>query len=138
MDKSVWVQLDSQRTQVIMDNRKYVKALMEAILYCSQQGIAFRGHDESDSSSNPGNFKCLMTLISRHSIVVRNRLHNDNKTATWLSPTFQNELIHFLADQVRFYIKQQLQEAQYFTILADETKDISRCQLHFDMCMNAK
>ena len=43
-----------------------------------------------------------------------------------MSPTFQNEIIHFLADQVRVYIKQQLQETQYFTILADETKDSSK------------
>ena len=41
MDKSVGVQLDRLMTQVIMDNRQYVEALMEAVLYCSQQGIAF-------------------------------------------------------------------------------------------------
>ena len=45
MDKSVGVQLDRLITQVIMYNRKYVEALMEAVLYCSQQGIAFSGHD---------------------------------------------------------------------------------------------
>ena len=62
-----------------MDNRKYVEALMEAVLYCSKQGIAFRGHYESDALSNPGNFECLMKLISRHSSVVQIRLHDDTK-----------------------------------------------------------
>ena len=126
MNKSVGVQLDRLSMQVIMDNRKYVEALMEAVLYWSQQGIAFRTHDESHALSNPGNFKCLMKLISRHSSVVQNRLHDDSKIATWLSPTIQNEIIHFLADQVHLYIKQQFQETQYFTILANETKDSSK------------
>ena len=59
MNKLVGVQLDRLSMQVIMDNRKYVEALMEALLYCSQQGIAFWGHDESDALSNPGNFEYL-------------------------------------------------------------------------------
>ena len=104
MDKSVRVLLDRLSTQKWIT--KYVEALMEAVLYCSQQGIAFRRHDESDALSNPANFKSLMKLISSHSSLVQNRLHDDSKIATWLFPTFQNGNIHFLADQVHLYIKQ--------------------------------
>ena len=58
--QSIGVQLDNIGSQVICQNRKYVVALIEGILYCSQQGIALRGHNESDDSLNPGNFKSLM------------------------------------------------------------------------------
>ena len=61
-------------SKVISDNRKYISILMEAILYCAQQGIALRGHNESQDSLNPGNFRALMTLLSHHSPEVSRRL----------------------------------------------------------------
>ena len=67
-DTSIGVQLDRQGKKIIDDNRKYVKALLESLLFCAQQGIALRGHRESmeDSSINPGNFRSLVSLMSRH------------------------------------------------------------------------
>ena len=102
--QSIGVQLDNIGSQVICQNRKYVVALMEGILYCSQQGIALRGHNESDDSLNPGNFKSLMVLLSRHSQEVSRRFQDYSRSATWLSPSFQIEIIQFLADQVQTII----------------------------------
>ena len=124
--ESIGCQLDRMGSKVISDNRKYVKAVMECILYCALQGIALRGHDESDDSLNPGNFRSLMTLLSRHSPEVSQRLQNCSKSATWLSLSFQNEIIVFLASQVLSSIKQELHDAKYITVLADESKDISK------------
>ena len=98
------IQLDRMGCQVIRKNREYIEALIEVVLYCAQQGIALRGHDESNDLSNPGNFKCPVKLLSRHSSVIKYRLQESSKSATWLSPAFQNENIHFLAEQVRGYI----------------------------------
>ena len=47
-------------------------------------------------------------------------------SATWLAQSFQNEIIKFLANKVLGLIKQELHEAKYFTLLADETKDVSK------------
>lgn len=99
---------------------------MEAILYCCQQGIALRGHDEGQESLNPGNFLSLITLLSRHSPEVQRRLRESSSSATWLSPMFQNEIIDFFSEQVRCFIKCEVHDAKYFTVLADETKDISK------------
>ena len=125
---SIGEQLDKMGDRVIKDNREYVKVLMEAVLYCSQQGIAFRGHSKVDDSAtiNTGNFKNLITLLSRHSTVVQQRIRESSKSASWLSPAIQNEIIHFLADQVRLKIKGELQQAHFFTIFADEAKDSSK------------
>ena len=119
------MQLDNMGTQQIGQNRVYVKALMEAVLFSSQQGIAFRGHNEGEDSLNPGNFKALMTLLSRHSQVVSDRLQQHSKSVT---ASFQNEIIHFLSMEVRSMIEQELHEAQYYTVLADESKDISKIE----------
>lgn len=44
---------------------------------------------------------------------------------------FQNEIIiiDFFSEQVRCFIKHELHDAKYFTVLADETKDISKREL---------
>ncbi len=60
--------------------------------------------------------------MSLHVPVVEKSLREHSKTASWLSPAIQNELIHFLSDQVRFKIKQELQEAVFFTIRAMRQK----------------
>ena len=59
-DNSIGLQLDRLGAKVIADDRKYVESLM---LYCAEQGIALRGHDEGDASSNPGNSKFLITKV---------------------------------------------------------------------------
>ena len=92
------------------------------MLYCAEQGIALRGHDEGSTSLNPGNFKSLIIFLSRHCPIVKRRLQESSSTATWLSPSFQNEIIGFLDDQLCSMIKQELQEANYYIVLADETK----------------
>ena len=49
-ERSIGKQQDEMGTQVICGNRKYVVALMEWFLYCSQWGIALRGHNEGTKS----------------------------------------------------------------------------------------
>uniref|UniRef100_A0A1X7VL20 Uncharacterized protein n=1 Tax=Amphimedon queenslandica TaxID=400682 RepID=A0A1X7VL20_AMPQE len=88
------VQLDRLGAKVIADNRKYVESLMEGVLYCAEQGISLRGHDESESSSN---YKSLLTkVISQHSSEV-DLMTKENLLGP---PAFQNEIIHFLANKV--------------------------------------
>ena len=130
-DASVGVLLDRQGRKVIQDNRQYVKALLESLLFCAQQGIALRGHRESmeerqDPSTNPGNFRSLVTLLSRHSDVVRKQLHERPRNASWLGNHIQNELVQIMAEMVLSNITAEVKEACYFTIIADETKDISK------------
>ena len=74
MDESIGCQLDRMGSKVISDKRKYVSTIMEAVLFCAQQGIAFRGHDESQDSFNRGNFRAHITLLSNHSSQVTRRL----------------------------------------------------------------
>ena len=104
-----------------------MKALLESLLFCAQQGIALRGHRESmEDSVNPGNFRSLVSLMSRHNDVLRKHLDEVLRNASWLGHHIQDELIQIMADTVLSSITAELQEASFYTIIADETKDISK------------
>ncbi len=47
------------------------------------------------------------------------------KNAIYLSPAIQNELIECCAEEIRGTLINRIQAAQYFTVLADESMDIS-------------
>ena len=125
---TVGARLDQEGRKVINSNRHYVKALTEAILVCAQQGIALRGHGDSmdDSSKNPGNFRVLVKLLSKHDEVVKKRLEEGPQNATFLGHDIQNELVAVMGRKVMEKIQAEVCEAQYYTIIADESKDISK------------
>ena len=65
-----------------------LKTLFLAILFCCQQGIALQGHrevmDVDDPSTNVGNFRPLMLLLSQSIDIVRQKMISGPKNATWL------------------------------------------------------
>ena len=50
------------------------------------------------------------------------------KNAKYASDTIQNEAINALAEMVRENIGEKVKEVGYFSILFDETKDISKTE----------
>ena len=125
---TVGERLDNESKKEIKRNRHYVKSLAEIILTCAQQGLALRGHGDSmdDPSINPGNFKVLVSLLSKHDDVVRKRLTEGPRNATFLGHALQNELLAVMAGKVMEKIQAEVCEAHYYTIMADETRDISK------------
>ena len=57
---------------------------------------------------------------------VRKCLDKGPRNASWLGHHIQDELIQIMADTVLSSITAELQEASFYTIIADETKDISK------------
>lgn len=56
--------LDSSRAKQVMENRKNIKPIIEAIALCGRQDSAFRGHRdfgqlviEKSENTNEGNFR---------------------------------------------------------------------------------
>ena len=123
---SVAEQLGSNRAQQIQRNRHYIKTVAEVLLLCSKQEIAFRGHDESSESHNKGNFKEILSLVAKHDPVVAERLFHGPRNAVYTSPKMQNDIINIMARIVRQKICTSVQEAGFYSILADETKDMSK------------
>ena len=56
--------LISQHEKEIEQNKENLKIIIDAVLYCAKQAISFRGHDETNSSYNKGNFKEIIYLMA--------------------------------------------------------------------------
>ena len=129
------LQIQMGRQTTVEENRLYVKKIFLAILFCCQQGIALQGHrevmDVDDPSTNVGNFRPLMLLLSQSIDIVRQKMISGPKNATWLWHDIQNSIISLLAESLRWKIREKLHTARYFTIIADETKDISKSEQLF-------
>ena len=109
-------------------NRYYIKTLAEVILFCAKQEIALRGHDESDESENKGNFLELIDVISRRDEKFAARLSSLPDTATDLPSTIQYDTVLYIATYITDVISKTVNEAGMFSLLVDDTKDISETE----------
>ncbi len=110
--------------------------LIEITLFLARQGMSFRGDDETSLSQNQGNFLELVELFSKYDSVIK--LHLDavkekqgtqkRPLVSLLSNRTQNDLIKALAISVKHVIKKEIQESKIFSILLDETTDVSHTE----------
>ncbi|XP_021775781.1 zinc finger MYM-type protein 1-like [Chenopodium quinoa] len=101
------------------------------------QGLAFRGHDESDESYNRGYFielfKCLGEKVKE---VGDHTLENASGNCQMTSPPIQKDIINCCAKETTKLIVEELGD-DYFAILTNELSDVSQKEqlalvLHFD------
>jgi hypothetical protein len=78
-DKSIRVIMNEASAKVIADNRHYLKAVCEALLFTATQNIAQRGHQETSESDNRGNFVELMNLIATRDSIVKEKMSCGNR-----------------------------------------------------------
>ncbi|XP_029147057.1 uncharacterized protein [Arachis hypogaea] len=89
-------------------------------------GIGRRGHNESSSSDNRGNFiELLKFLGSYNSSVQKLVLENTLRFAKYTSSDVQKEILHVLATMVRNSIRKDIGDAK-FCIIIDEARDESK------------
>ena len=125
---SVAHRLETAREQVTKANRHYIKTLAEILLLCAKQELAVRGHRELTGSKNQGNFLEVLKLVADHDAVIKERIHNNPHNATYTSPEIQNQLLEVMGGIVRERICEAIQDATYFSLLVDETKDVSKVE----------
>ena len=118
--------MDSLGEQALQLNRHYITIIAEVILLCAHQDIALRGHDESDKSENPGNFKAILQLVANHDDQFQQSYRNAPRNALYTSPDIQNQIALIMSNIVREVICTQVRDAVYFSLLIDETKDVSK------------
>eukprot|EP00794_Sanderia_malayensis_P012585 gene12585-13873_t len=92
-------------------------------IFLSAQGLAFRGHDESDESSNRGNFLELMDMLADYSHELRVFL--DHEKITYTSHDPQNQLIECIFEEVRSEVQNRIERSKFVSIMMDDTSDIS-------------
>lgn len=88
--------------------------------------ISIRGHDESDESKNKGNFHELLHLRAKDNKLLEDSIAGNQIGYRYVSGTHSNELLSIMAKQVQRNIVNDIKKAKLFSILIDETQDLSR------------
>lgn len=140
---SVAVQLDTKLKLEIEENRLFIQPIIETILVCGRQGIALRGHKDYGPiqfetpfpSENDGNFRALLRYrVNGGDQIFRQRLQNCPRNATYTSSVIQNQIIDIIGSIIIKKLVNKINQAKCFTVLADETCDISGIE-QFSLCV---
>lgn len=101
-----------------------MSVLLNRLDYLACQGLAFRGHDESETSSNRGNLLELLHRLKEYCPVVKKFL-SGKQHVTWTAPKIQNELLQLLAQDVTAQILDKVRASKYYSLIVDECQDLS-------------
>ncbi|XP_062076272.1 uncharacterized protein LOC133781179 [Humulus lupulus] len=110
------------------DRKSYrvrLTASVDSIRFLLRQGLAFRGHDESEDSNNQGNFLELLNFLADHNEEVRAvALKNAPENLRLTSPRIQKDIVNACAVETINVIIKDMGDA-VFSILVDESRDVS-------------
>ncbi|XP_060972576.1 uncharacterized protein LOC115696806 [Cannabis sativa] len=112
-------------SQEIADNRLRLKTSIEGIRWLAFQACPFRGHDESKTSINRGNFLELLSFITSYNDKVAEVLDKAPRNATYTSQTTQKQVLHVLGDKVRNAIREEIGDAK-FSVIVNEAQEESK------------
>ena len=121
--------------------------MIETLAFLAKQNIAIRGHKEDrlticeTSDLNRGNFLELLHLRSKDLPWFKDKFEVlTNRHRMWLSPEIQNEILDLIASNVTKIIANEVIESKMYSMIADETLDVSRdeqCSLYL-RCLKRK
>nr|XP_028960025.1 zinc finger MYM-type protein 1-like [Malus domestica] len=107
--------------------RKAYRTCLNASIKCTKflLGLAFRGHDESATSSNKGNYLELLKFLADNDDKVREVvMENAPGNLKLLTPSIQKEIVNSCALETLDAIMDGLKD-RFFSILVDEARDVS-------------
>ncbi|XP_039133325.1 zinc finger MYM-type protein 1-like [Dioscorea cayenensis subsp. rotundata] len=108
-----------------VEYRTRLTAVLDVTRFLLKQGLAFRGHDESSSSLNKGNFLELLEWYSlRNDKVFRAVNQNAPGNNQMTSPKVQKELVNACVAEITCAIVDDIGD-KYFSIMIDEARDVS-------------
>ena len=114
--------LSSQLAEERLERRKCFLKLLSNVRFLSRQGLAFRGDGEESDS----NFRRLILLRSEDDSKLIDWIKQ--KTNKYTSAEMQNEMIKVMALRVLREIATSIRSAAFFTVMVDETTDISNVE----------
>ena len=110
--------------QKVDKNRHVLGKIIDCVKFCGAFELALRGHDESEGSSNPGVFRGLVNFVAEIDNAMADHLKT-SKVFKGTSKTIQNELLDAIYDVYIDEIKKEIDAANFVSVQADETADIS-------------
>ncbi|XP_074030566.1 52 kDa repressor of the inhibitor of the protein kinase [Leptinotarsa decemlineata] len=141
--QSIVAQIDKSGADQVKENRRRLTPVIKTVTFCGRQGLALRGHrdggilnitDDQDVVENEGNFRALLRMrVESGDEDLKQHLMNADKNATYISAKTQNEIISTCNDLILTKLVAKVNAAQCFTVIADETTDIS-CTEQLSLC----
>ncbi|KAL4154106.1 hypothetical protein QTP88_001939 [Uroleucon formosanum] len=135
--KAVDVLIDKRKQQVIESNQKRIVPIIKTILFCARNNLPLRGHRESGLfssneirssclSGEQGVFRALLSFrVESGDTTLMNHFETSSKNCTMISSRIQNEIIVAVGDVIVGKIVERIKKFKFFSILVDETTDIS-------------
>lgn len=119
--KSIVCQISKHSREKIEENRKVLSSIVSSIVFCGTHDISLRG-----KLSDKGNFIDLLRFrIESGDKVFEQHLESCKRNEKYISVRIQNELIKICGQTILEQIMDRIKRADYFSVLADETADIS-------------
>lgn len=115
------VELHNER---VTKNRYILNIIINCVRFCGAFELALRGHDENDSSSNPGIFRGLINFSSELDLALKEHLERAT-VFKGTSNTIQNEILQAILDVCQDEISKEIKNADFLAVMADETTDVS-------------
>ncbi|XP_073022723.1 uncharacterized protein [Primulina eburnea] len=124
-DEHIQSVLHKQSKQMRNDYRIHLNASIDCIRVLLRQGHSFRGHDETESSHNPGNFLIQLEFLGAHNKEINDViLKNAPKNCKLTSPDIQKDIVSACATETINIIIRDVGDS-LFSILVDESRDVS-------------
>lgn len=127
--------INTERIRQVKENRERLKPIIQSIIFLGHQNIAFRGHRKHNSllpntsnfsCINEGNFRELLKFrIASGDHILENHLSTTHSKATYISHSIQEDIIQCYRNEIIFHILEDVKKNKYFSIIFDETTDIS-------------
>ncbi|XP_077700938.1 zinc finger MYM-type protein 1 isoform X1 [Canis aureus] len=112
----------SIHSKQIEGNKKYLKLIIENILFLGKQCLPLRGNDQSISSMNKGNFLELLEIRAKDKGEEIFRLMN-SQVDFYNSTQIQNDIIEIIKTEMLQDIVDEINVSSAFSIICDETTD---------------
>ncbi|XP_025107400.1 zinc finger MYM-type protein 1-like [Pomacea canaliculata] len=109
---SVYGQISTQYESQQKQNLASFMNELKSLVFLLRQALPIRGHDDDEGNLH----QCLKICFSEHKWTEDGR---------YLSPEIVNELIQIMAHSILRSVLADIRQANWFAILADETRDIS-------------
>lgn len=125
-NKTVIDLIDDNYRKQVMENRHYLKTLAEVLRLTAIQNISQRGHRESSDIFNRGNFLGILNVVAQHDEIVQRSLAEGSSNAKYTHQSIQNAILNIISNIIRDEIRSEIATAEYYSIICDETKDLSK------------
>ena len=116
--QSVAYALVCQEEQLHIDYEIRLRAVVGVVRFLLEQGLAFRGHDESSTSLNKGNFREMLDWYGARCKDVANVINeNAPGNCQLTSPEIQHDIVRACAEETTQVIMSELGNAPFCTYL---------------------